>query len=312
MIRYRCTKCGAELESPASLAGKHEKCPECARIVDVPTPPKTEKAMDPLVAQFKAAVANAVTTHQAAATTPEEIVALSSREVQDKMDFLLFKGDQNKLIVDHIVEDIKKLQPGRVLIVGSGDLSGPVWIGEILRGGVEYLIDQLKAETNQYRLYQHKEPSLSWLCRAAKTIRSKGEPAIILSNYPRQSESPTSHVVSYPDGVHRTVQAQAGASLQLCQSSDKATLVAIYVIGVYAMGYYESVFRSQAISNDNLPRFYVLAPHANFTMTDIERSQLEVCSTEEETDLLLRDIAIKLETDPNCPQVARAGAILIE
>ena len=264
------------------------------------------------IATDKAAVVNVVATHQAAATTPQEIVALSSREVQEKMDFLLFKGDQDKRIVDYIVEDIKKLQPGRVLIVGSVELRGSVWIDKVGHGSVEYLIDRLKAETNQYRLYQYKEPSLSWLCGAAEEIRSKSELAIILSNYPRQSESPTSHVISYPEGVHRTVRAQTGASLRLCQSSDKATVVAIYVIGVYAMGYYESVFRSQAISNDNLPRFRVLVPHANFTMTDTERKQLEGCFSEEGTNRLLREIATKLDTDPNCRPVVRAGGILIE
>ncbi len=36
MISYRCSKCGAELESPSSLAGQEDKCPACGHVCAVP------------------------------------------------------------------------------------------------------------------------------------------------------------------------------------------------------------------------------------------------------------------------------------
>ncbi len=37
MIRYRCTRCGAVLENPSSLAGRHERCLRCGTMCRVPT-----------------------------------------------------------------------------------------------------------------------------------------------------------------------------------------------------------------------------------------------------------------------------------
>jgi DNA-directed RNA polymerase subunit RPC12/RpoP len=36
MIRYHCTKCDAELESPKDMAGLQERCPLCSHINKVP------------------------------------------------------------------------------------------------------------------------------------------------------------------------------------------------------------------------------------------------------------------------------------
>ena len=36
MIRYKCRKCGATLESSSSLAGKEDKCPICGQVCIVP------------------------------------------------------------------------------------------------------------------------------------------------------------------------------------------------------------------------------------------------------------------------------------
>lgn len=36
MIRYKCSKCGTILESPSSMAGHEEKCPECGVTIAVP------------------------------------------------------------------------------------------------------------------------------------------------------------------------------------------------------------------------------------------------------------------------------------
>lgn len=36
MIRYRCEKCGADLESPVSMAGKTDTCPACKQVSLVP------------------------------------------------------------------------------------------------------------------------------------------------------------------------------------------------------------------------------------------------------------------------------------
>ena len=39
MVPYECPKCRASLESPSSLAGRHEECPHCHAMVLVPTTP---------------------------------------------------------------------------------------------------------------------------------------------------------------------------------------------------------------------------------------------------------------------------------
>ncbi|HAU37726.1 MAG TPA: hypothetical protein DCX07_08425, partial [Phycisphaerales bacterium] len=36
MIRYPCPRCGAQLESPASLAGRSDACPVCGTVCEVP------------------------------------------------------------------------------------------------------------------------------------------------------------------------------------------------------------------------------------------------------------------------------------
>lgn len=36
MIQYKCVKCGAAIESPSSMAGHEEKCPECGQLCTVP------------------------------------------------------------------------------------------------------------------------------------------------------------------------------------------------------------------------------------------------------------------------------------
>jgi len=39
MIRYKCGRCGAGMESPDGLAGQHEQCPKCGASVRVPAEP---------------------------------------------------------------------------------------------------------------------------------------------------------------------------------------------------------------------------------------------------------------------------------
>ena len=36
MIHYRCTNCGADMESPDALAGKEDNCPACGKAITVP------------------------------------------------------------------------------------------------------------------------------------------------------------------------------------------------------------------------------------------------------------------------------------
>ena len=43
MIRFRCPQCRAKMESPLSLAGESDKCPQCGCECPVPSPNTPKK-----------------------------------------------------------------------------------------------------------------------------------------------------------------------------------------------------------------------------------------------------------------------------
>lgn len=41
MIRYKCSHCGQEMQSPESMAGQYETCPKCEQLTPVVGPAPT-------------------------------------------------------------------------------------------------------------------------------------------------------------------------------------------------------------------------------------------------------------------------------
>lgn len=205
----------------------------------------------------------------------------------------------NEAIQEYILADIAKYAPGRVLIISNTT-------------GIECeIVDRLSKSHPEYDLWWNKALSLTWLCETASEIRAKGSKAILVTNYPRETEPPTTRFVTMPAGVQRTLS-KPGASLHLCSDDDKSTLVAIYIIGMFAMGYYKSVYRSLCIGRNNLPRFLVLVYPDDGALIDSEREELAASDDLNDCQVLLEGISGKLENDRDCPGDVYAGGILVE
>jgi len=121
--------------------------------------------------------------------------------------------ESREAIERYIVGEVTTYWPGRVLIVCNPRQTQFL---QSLAGHYEVLIN-------------HK-CSLSWLCRAAEEIRTKGKRAILASNYPRNF-SPPQCCYGTASG-DRMVTMPPGTSLQLCATTDRSTWCSIYVVGV--------------------------------------------------------------------------------
>lgn len=200
-------------------------------------------------------------------------------------------------IGEHIAREINTISPERVLIIG-GDSR---WS--------KSLVEQLRQKTDKYEVLLNQACSLRWLCDTVNSIRVEQKRAILLSNFPRETDPPTTHYLE--NGVIlRTVTMPKGTSLSLCDPHDQTTTVFVFLIGAYAMGYCDSVYRSQATGREDKTQFQVLVHSSGRALLGSEIGQLKACSSEIERQRMLWEIAQKLEQDPNPPPVAYSGGIL--
>jgi hypothetical protein len=218
----------------------------------------------------------------------------SDSEVDSRIDFRLF--DDRRGVITHICSDIAEFLPSRVLIISAAKL-----------GDAENeLVQELKSRFPQHRLYLPNQPSLSWLCETAEQVRCHDEPAIILSNYPRKTEPPSTTYSTMRTGLH-TVSLQ-GASLRLFPPGDDATRMAVYIVGLFAIGYYRSVYRSQARLNEQLLRVQALIRLKEIW---VEPERLKACSDQSDRKRILIEMANELENDKSSG-ATRDGGILVE
>lgn len=175
--------------------------------------------------------------------------------------------------VRHVLDEIARLAPGRVVIVGGWD---------------KFLARQLQASfSGQYQIHVNDSCSLGWLRRTVEEIRSGGQKAILMSNFPRDS-----------------------SRLGVCPESEQATGVAIFFWGTYAPGYYESVFHGLSKGGRIQLAQLLVDPAGDSDLLSKERRQLTACTDKAQCQSLIRGILQSLEGDANC-QVANYGGVLM-
>jgi hypothetical protein len=225
----------------------------------------------------------------------KEIERLSATyDVDIKMLFLGSEG----AVIQHILAETQRLSPERVLVAGGG------------KNFSEALKKALKPLSAQYQVFWNESYSLRWLCRKVEEIRTRGGKAILLSNYPRETDPPSTSYLE--NGVTpKKITMPAETSLRLCAPGDTSTRVAIYLVGAYTMSYCKNVYFSQVLGRQKATTFQVLvSPGANDLMNrEVER--LNRCRERTESQRILREIAEALDADPNTSAVASAGGILM-
>jgi hypothetical protein len=220
---------------------------------------------------------------------------------------LFFKLEED--LREYIIADIKKFSPDRILVAGGGT------------GFNSTFVEQLGDLAAQYVLFRNENPpSLSRLCQMVEEIRKKRRKAILLSNYPRETDPPTTYfkdstrVVSpaMPGSGQRTVKMPTGTSLRLCDANDTKTRVAGYVVGMHAKGYYDNFHRSQASGRENLTRIQFLVSSGDNQVYTAVMQELLSCSDAADCQRILEDYSNDIENDPGWRVVGYSGGILIE
>jgi tetratricopeptide (TPR) repeat protein len=157
--------------------------------------------------------------------------------------FLCFPSRQ--LLKEHIVREIEKTKPQRVLVVG----------------GVDLFESLLANQLSFFNICINTIHDLGWLCEFCKYARNSHAPTMVVSNFPRKYAPPTVRFVVGPGyvakvgdvgGTAYTTVAPPDASVSLCAEGDTRTTMGIFFHGVHAMSYYHEVVQSQHRRPDQL------------------------------------------------------------
>lgn len=221
------------------------------------------------------------------------IAAMSLEGENTGYRFLYFRI--HSMLFEYIALRIQESQPSRVLVAE----------GAVIR---EKIADDLRTLFPQYRILENEGCSLSWLCKTVAAIRQGEDKAILLTNYPKESTPPSTRFTRYPEGKTQTVRMPDGTSLQLVDKADPETAVHVYLIGLHATEYCDSLYASQADGRANLTAMEVLVPNTDRYLTNQDFSDLEG-TTPEHWEFILRRAAIDLNQTKG---VGYEGSILIE
>ncbi|MCX6558595.1 MAG: hypothetical protein NTW95_14385 [Candidatus Aminicenantes bacterium] len=195
--------------------------------------------------------------------------------VQPAIDLLSFSktGTVTNPRAQHVLSEIDRLHPERVIIVGGWDKS---------------LAEQLRKSSlsEQYDIHVNDSCSLNWLRQTTATIRAGAKKAVVMSNFPRE-----------------------GNALNVCPASGSAAGLAIFFWGPYAPGYCNSVIRGQA-PGKIISCQLLVDPAQDSDLLDKERKQLMACRDKAECQAVIQGILKSLEGDQNCP-VANWGGVLV-
>jgi HEAT repeat protein len=201
-------------------------------------------------------------------------------------------------VSEYILAQIEELEPVRVLIIG-----GSVSFAQSLTG-------QLSDQNGAYEVLWNEHESLQWLCDTAAQVRIDRKRTILISNYPRQTDPPTTQFRDENELV-KVVRMPQGTSLALCLDGEQAS-VAIFLVGMYSMGYCKNVYESQANGYDELATFQVLAwPDCGAFMT-LDLNSLEACTDAQECQEQLMEIAGHLENNSQLSPIAYTGGMLVK
>lgn len=177
--------------------------------------------------------------------------------------------------VQHVMDEIARLAPARVVVVGGWDKA----LARELQNGC----------AGDYQVHVNDSCSLGWLQRTTAAIRSGGGKAVLMSNFPRNASSQT---------------------LGVCTDGDGTTTVAVFFWGTYAPGYYEAVYSALSRTGNVVLAQLLVNPARDSDLLSKERQQLTACTDKAQCQALLRGILKSLDGDANC-QVANYGGVLM-
>ena len=199
--------------------------------------------------------------------------------VQPAIELLSFSklGTVTNPRAQHMLSEIDRLHPDRVIVVGGWDKS---------------LAEQLRKSglSGHYDIQVNDSCSLNWLRQTTATIRAGSKKAVLMSNFPRE------------DGASSTVN--------VCPATDRLTGIAMFFWGPYAPSYCASVLRGQSQGGKIISCQLLVDPAQDSDLLDKERKQLMACRDKAECQAVIQVILKSLEGDPNCP-VANYGGVLV-
>ncbi len=221
----------------------------------------------------------------------------SGKSLKSNIDMLFFTSNQET--ADHVLHEILRLAPERILVVGGG------------KAFSEMLIQTFQTVTENYELLWNESYSLTWLCRTFEYTRTNKKKVIVLSNYPYETDPPS--IKYLENGVtSRTVVMPAGTSLRLLENQDLETSIAIFLVGMFTRSYCENVYISQVEGKENIIGFQVLVNPSSNDLTSKEIQKLQYSKNKKECKRILEEISESLELDPGTSAVAHSGGILME
>ncbi len=203
-----------------------------------------------------------------------------SSEWAGTMEFLYFPTDES--LKNYLIPDIAGSQAERVLVVGGIHL---------FRG--------LDASVLSGReLYVNDKMSLGWLFETSQQIRERNSRAVVVTNFPRETDRPkvryvaTSWGIAKADGqvggTVREISAPANTSLSLTLPSDDKTKLSIYFIYVHAVSYYQTVLMAQGVPTKPFLTCKVLSSAEDKGLLIDDIAKLPSLSASEQKDVLMR------------------------
>lgn len=196
--------------------------------------------------------------------------------VKPVIEFLHFPNSENVTNprAQHVLSEINRLLPDRVIIVGGWDKS---------------LAEQLRKSSlsGEHTIHVNDSCSLDWLQKTVSAIRAGNKKAVLMSNFPRESNS-----------------------LNVCPETDRSTSIAIFFWGPYTNNYCTSVIRGQTLGGTIVLCQLLVDTEDDSSLLDRERKQLMACHDKAECQAIIQGILNSLEGDQNCP-VANWGGVLV-
>jgi hypothetical protein len=196
--------------------------------------------------------------------------------IQPAIELLSFSASESvpNPRVQHVLSEIDRLLPDRVIIVGGWDKS---LAGELRKSSL----------SGPYDIHVNDSCSLKWLQQTVATIRARDKKAVLMSNFPREGN----------------------AQLAL-NTSDRASGTAMFFWGPYTLSYCAEVIRGQAQGGKIISCQLLVDPAQDSDFLDRERKQLMACHDKAECQVIIQGILNSLEGDQNC-QVANWGGVLV-